>query len=80
MMKYKYYIIPPAREEFLLAREWYQQQQVRGLSNHFAQAVKMCIAKIRKNPFAYIFVIKMYALPIPIYFLTPYTFILMTKR
>jgi hypothetical protein len=53
MMKYKYYIIPPAREEFRLAREWYQQQHVKGLGSRFAQAVKVLIAKIRTNPFAY---------------------------
>jgi len=52
-MKYKYHIIPPAREEFRLAREWYRQQQVPGLSNRFAQSVKNCIVTIRQNPFVY---------------------------
>ena len=50
-MKYKYHIIPPAREEFRLAREWYRQQQVPGLSNRFAQSIKECIISIRQNPF-----------------------------
>ncbi len=53
MMKYKYHIIPPAREEFRLAREWYKQQQIPGLSNRFAQSVKDCIILILQNPFVY---------------------------
>lgn len=53
MMKYKYYVIPPAREEFRLAREWYRQQHVKGLEKRFAQAIKERIIKIRTNPFAY---------------------------
>jgi len=52
-MKHKYHILPSAQEEFTLAREWYQQQLVRGLSNRFAQAVKICILKIRSNPYAH---------------------------
>lgn len=53
MTKYRYYIIPPAREEFRLAREWYKQQQVPGLGNQFAQAVKEGIFRIRANPYAF---------------------------
>ena len=53
MIKYKYQIISPARDEFILAREWYQQQQIAGLGNRFAQAVKNCILKIRSNPHAH---------------------------
>ncbi len=52
-MKYKYQITPAARDEFRMAREWYQQQHVKGLSDRFAQAVKDCIIKIRENPLAY---------------------------
>jgi hypothetical protein len=52
-MKYKYYILPPARQEFRLAREWYQQQNVKGLSNRFAQSVKDTLIRIRANPFAF---------------------------
>ena len=53
MMKYKYYIIPTAREEFRLARDWYSQQQAPSLSNKFAQSIKDCIVAIRQNPFVY---------------------------
>jgi hypothetical protein len=53
MTKYNYYIIPQAREEFRLAREWYRLRQVRGLSNRFARAVKETILNIQINPYAY---------------------------
>lgn len=52
-MEYKYYILPPARDEFRLAREWYQKQNVKGLSNRFALSVKDAIARIQTNPFAF---------------------------
>ncbi len=51
--KYKYYIIPPAREEFQLSRQWYKQLKVKGLSNRFAQCVKDTIVRIRSNPYAF---------------------------
>jgi len=52
-MAYKYYIIPPAREEFRLAREWYQQLKVKGLSNRFSQSVKDTVTRIQSNPYAF---------------------------
>ncbi len=55
MTKYKYYIIPQAAVEFRLAREWYQAQQVNGLSRRFSLSVKDCINRIRQNPFAFSF-------------------------
>lgn len=55
MVKYKYFIIPAAREEYRLAREWYNQQHVENLSNRFANAVNNCIKKIITNPSAYAF-------------------------
>jgi hypothetical protein len=53
MMKYKLYIIPPAREEFRLAREWYRQLKVKGLSNRFAKSVRDTVSKIQSNPYAF---------------------------
>ena len=53
MVKAEYDIIPPAREEFRLARDWCRQQEVPGLSNRFAQSVKDCIVAIRQNPHAF---------------------------
>lgn len=50
---HKYYISPPARDEFRLAREWYRQQNVTGLSDRFAQAVKDTIVRIRTSPLSY---------------------------
>ena len=52
-MSYKYYILPAAREEYRLAREWYNQQNVRGLGFRFAQSVKDCINRIQTNPLAF---------------------------
>jgi len=52
-MRYKYHIVPAARAEFRLAREWYKQQHVEGLSDRFAQAVKTAIINIRQQPFVY---------------------------
>ena len=52
-MKYRYYIIPPAREEFRVARRWYNKQGVNGLGSRFAQTVKDCILTIQQNPFAF---------------------------
>lgn len=52
-MKYRYYIIPQAREEFMLARQWYRQLGVNGLSNRFAQSVKETIFRIQSNPHAF---------------------------
>jgi hypothetical protein len=53
MMKYKYYIIPPAREEFRLAREWYLQLKVKGLGNRFAKSIKDTVTRIQSNPHAF---------------------------
>jgi len=53
MTKRDFEIIPPAREEFRLARQWYKQQHVQGLSNRFAQAVKDSIISIRTHPEAH---------------------------
>ena len=52
-MKYKCYIIPPARDDFRLAREWYRQLKVKGLSNRFNQSVKDTITRICLNPYAF---------------------------
>ena len=52
-MEYKYFIIPPAREEFRLARQWYQQLKVKGLGNRFALSVKDAIERIQSNPHAF---------------------------
>lgn len=49
-MSYEYYILPAAREEYRLAREWYNQQNARGLGFRFAQSVKDCINRIQANP------------------------------
>ncbi len=48
-----YYILPVARDEFREARKWYASQNVKGLSNRFALAVKDAILQILKNPCAY---------------------------
>lgn len=48
-----YYILPLAVQEFREARNWYASQQVKGLSNRFAQEVKFTIKQILKNPGAY---------------------------
>ncbi len=48
-----YYILPAARDEFREARKWYASQNVKGLSNRFAMAVKDSILQILKNPGAY---------------------------
>jgi hypothetical protein len=52
-MKHRYYIIPPARDEFRLARDWYQQLQVAGLGNRFAKSIKDTIGRIQTNPYAF---------------------------
>ncbi|MES2702356.1 MAG: plasmid stabilization system [Bacteroidota bacterium] len=45
--------MPPAREEFRMAREWYRQQLVKGLSDRFAKSVKDTVARIQFNPYAF---------------------------
>jgi hypothetical protein len=48
-----YYILPVAIAEFREARKWYVSKKVKGLSNRFAQSVKIAIEQILKNPGAY---------------------------
>lgn len=49
----KYEVLPSALQEFIEARKWYAGLKIKGLSNRFAQEVKIAIGHILENPGAY---------------------------